>query len=623
MCGVTGIFDPRGDALPTDELERMTDRIAHRGPDDRGTFVAPGLALGHVRLSILDLSACAAQPMRSHDGRHVVSFNGEIFNFRDLRRGLEDAGVGFTSTGDTEVLVEHIARHGVAATALALEGDWAFAVWDVRERRLTLARDRHGVKPMYWLVDAAGRVRFASELKAFGGDVGPPDHTTVSAALLGLSGTFGDRTIFSRARAVEAGETVTFAGGVEPVRRRYFSLFDFADRDLYEELDRGGPERVVDRVQAAFESSTVMRMISDAPVACLASGGVDSNLVARVAAAQGDDLGLYHADVLGNSERLAAERLARTVGLPLHVETVSDEDILAAVVAVTRANDMPLIYHLNSIPFYLVSRLARRDGIKVLLTGEGSDEYFIGYPQYALAPVLRRVDGAKRAAQRLVHRATGRAGKLLWPRTDDRFPELLEQLLFRYEQDVVRRRAEEAFAFVPERQRRLHVMTMELVHGHLSSLLHRNDRLGMAWSLESRFPFLGHELARVAVNVPGRYKLRTTRSVHDRRHPFVVDKWPVREVARRLLPADLAMREKQGFPVTIYDRIRIDPECLAGGFVADFFGLGGDALETLAAEATPLWMTRLMLLETWGRLFAAHDDVARTEEWLAKHVRVS
>lgn len=623
MCGVTGIFDPRGGPVPLDDLHAMTDLVAHRGPDDRGVHVVPGLGLGHVRLSILDLSDSAAQPMTSHDGRHVIAFNGEIFNFRELRRGLADAGVTFRSTGDTEVLVEHVARHGVEATALALEGDWAFAVWDAAQRRLALARDRHGVKPMYWLVDGSGRVRFASELKAFGAAVGPPDHTTVSAALLGLSGTFGDRTMFSGVRAVEPGEIATFSTGAVPHRRRYFTLYDFADEALYRELDAGGAGAAVDRVQAAFETSTVMRMVSDAPVACLASGGVDSNLVARVASAQGTDLALYHADVLGDSEREAAERLARTVGLPLHVETVSDDDILAAVVGVTYANDMPLIYHLNSVPFYLVSRLARRDGVKVLLTGEGSDEYFIGYPQYALAPLLRRVDDVKRAARHVVHRLTGRAGRVLWPRPDEGFAELLQQLLFRHEHDVVRHRAEEAFSFVPERQRRLHLMTMELAHGHLSSLLHRNDRLGMAWGLESRFPFLGHELARVAVNLPGRYKLRTVGSLHDRRHPFVVDKWPVRAVAERLLPGDLAMREKRGFPVTVQDRIRIDPACLEGGFVADFFGLGTEALESLATAAPRVWMTRLMLLEAWGRLFALGEGVASTEVWLAKHVRLA
>jgi asparagine synthase (glutamine-hydrolysing) len=207
---------------------------------------------------------------------------------------------------------------------------------------------------------------------------------------------------------------------------------------------------------------------------------------------------------------------------------------------------------------------------------------------------------------------------LLWPRPG--YAHALRDLLFRYEESSVHRTALAAFDFVPEEERRLHVLTLELAQNHLVSLLHRNDRLGMAWSLESRFPFLGHELARLATNLPGRYKLRRSWRVHDRRHPFQVDKWAIRAHAEKTLPPRLARREKQGFPVRLWDRVTVSKEAFHDGFVVDAFGLAAAERGLLVETASPDWLLRVLLVDTWGRLFVRGEPVDAVAERVRRTV---
>jgi asparagine synthase (glutamine-hydrolysing) len=332
--------------------------------------------------------------------------------------------------------------------------------------------------------------------------------------------------------------------------------------------------------------------------------------VAAVAIASNRQMVGYHADVLADSERDAAEDVARTLGLALRTTEVSDERFLEAVPAATWANDVPLTYHLNSVPFFLVCRLARADGVKVLLTGEGSDEYFLGYPQLALEPVMERVRSARTALNLASHRTVPRLAALLWPRQAQRFSDRLGDLVTGYEADLVATTSEAAADHLADRrERRTLRLTLGLIDQHLVSLLHRNDRLGMAASLESRFPFLGHELARLAINLPATYKLHGSRQVHDRRHPFVTDKWVIRELAKEVVPSRLAGRAKQGFPVSVYDRLELTTATFADGWVADAFSLDTRALRRLVDAGPSVWTTRLMLLDVWARLFVTGSSI--------------
>ena len=623
MCGLVGVLDPRQDDAPQRAEARralvgdMLQAIAHRGPDDSNVWASGRVTLGHARLAILDLTAAAAQPMLSPDGRYTLVFNGEIYNYLDLRRQLEHTGRVFTSSGDTEVLLQHMEAHGVDATLPVLQGDWALAVWDEREQSLCLARDRHGVKPLYFSRTSDGGVLFGSEIKACVASSPGPDPSTLNAMLLGLSGTWGRRTTMRGVSSVRPGEVLRFFADLTMVERIFASVPDWVDPELQASLASATEGDVLDALAEALGQSLDQRMQSDAPVAFLASGGVDSSLLAAIARRRGHEVVLYHADVVGDSERSAAEDLARHLGAELHVRTVTDEDFVRSIAAATWYNDLPLTYHLNSVPFYLIGEIAAADAVKVLITGEGSDEYFVGYPQYSLQAALQRVDSGKNIIRRGLRSVGGRATDLLWPDPTADLSRRLRSLVFALEDEVVLKDSTDDST---GREARIRAATLSLVQQHLLSLLHRNDRLGMAWGMESRFPFLGEDLARLAVNLPGKYKLRLSARVHDRRHPFIVDKWCIRKLAHRELPANLAARPKKGFPVSVYQRLDIDPALMTGGFVAEHYSLDRRALAALLESSPPLWTTRLMLVEAWGRLFHFGQKVEEVEDALVRRV---
>ncbi len=623
MCGIVGRCAHADATVSAEEIRRALEPIRHRGPDGEGVWTGPGIGLGHLRLSILDLSNLAAQPMVSHDGRYVLSFNGEIYNFHQLRDELHAHGVQVTSTGDTEVLLAQIALFGCAAALPKLEGDWVVAVWDTRDEVLTLARDVHGVKPLYYCRTADGGLRFSSEIKAL--EPAEPNLGAVNAALLGYSVTWGDRTLYRGVHAVRPGEQVTFDRGRGVVERRLFArVLDWVDDGLYRELRAAPAAEVVRRVEEAITAGVRSRLVSDAPLACLASGGVDSSLIATIASGLRPDLPLYHADVANDSERPAAEALARSLGLTLHTIRVTDADIVSSIADVTWYNDGPLIYHLNALPFYAVCQLASGDGIKVLLTGEGSDEYLIGYPEEVLRSVTDFVDRVKRVPRSWLSALSPKAAKLFWPRPDDTFAHRLLELSSAFETGRI---TGDSAATLGERLRRRdrqsRLASLNLAQSHLVSLLHRNDRLGMAWGMEARFPFLAPEFAQLAVNLPDRYKLRRTLRPHDRRHPFIVDKWAVREVAARRLPSVLSARPKRGFPVSISRRLAVSPKFFVDGFVADMYALDDAAVATMVSGGPSEWLTRLILLEVWGQIFfrGLSTDAARGN--LSAHVELT
>jgi asparagine synthase (glutamine-hydrolysing) len=398
-------------------------------------------------------------------------------------------------------------------------------------------------------------------------------------------------------------------------------VLDWVDSDLHRELRAARPADVVQRVEDAITAGVRSRMISDAPLACLASGGVDSSLIATLASAERPDLPLYHADVESDSERPAAEELSRALGLKLRTVRVTDADIVTAIPDVTWHNDGPLIYHLNALPFYAVCQVAAADGIKVLLTGEGSDEYLIGYPDQALRSVIDLVDKVKAVPRSWLSALSPKAAALFWPRPGDGFAHRLLQLNSAFEAERVAEDSQHALAAdLRPRDQRSQLISLNLVQNHLVSLLHRNDRLGMAWGMEARFPFLAPEFAKLAINLPDRYKLRRTLRPHDRRHPFIVDKWVLREVAGRRLPPRLAARPKRGFPVSIARRLTVSPKFFADGFLADVYALNSNAIAIATADGPSEWLTRLILLEVWGQIFFRGVRPDAIREDLLTHV---
>ncbi len=533
MCGIVGVLQIRNNSSPDPDLiEKMLGGIAHRGPDGSGRVMDGPVGLGHVRLSILDLSQAAAQPMRSLSGRSLITYNGEVYNFRALWQEL--GAPDLPSSGDTAVVVEYIERFGIRQFVQRAEGFFALGVWDVPTRTLTLARDRHGIKPLY-IRQSSTDFRFASEMWPLSDDL-VVDPIAVTAMLAGRSVTTETRTLYRGLAAVAAGEIVVVEASTGSVDScRPIRPSGFFDADLAAELQGADDDVLLRSFEGAFRESIRLRMTSDAPVACLVSGGIDSSLVAAIARDEGFDLPLYHADVVARSERPAAEQLARHLGSELIVEPTTDDDILKSIVSVTRANEMPLSYHVNAIPFYLVSQRVSVDGVKVILTGEGADEYLLGYPQYGAEWATDLLERLRSPLRRAVRSRTASLADRVWFDPKGSMAVSVIDLISgmdRYlgeDQDLDLSRLRTADAASLRK-------ALALVDHHLISTLHRNDRLGMAWGLECRFPFLGHDLARVCLSGPARIRLRRTSSIGDRRHPFVVDKWIIRELARRWLP---------------------------------------------------------------------------------------
>lgn len=612
MCGIAGIYRFDGRDVEPGRVSAMLDGIAHRGPDGSGQWVDGPIGLGHVRLAILDLSDAGAQPMPSLSGTTIATFNGEIFNFADLRRELGD--VQLPSTGDTTVMIEYVERFGIDRFVERAEGFFAVGFWDRSSRTLTLARDRHGIKPLY-LHRTNDEFRFASEMWPLSADL-RPDPLAVASMLAGRSATVGTRTIFGGLEAARPGEIVVVGPDGAIDRRRALRPSDFHDPELAARLADADDDALVDAFDEAFRESIRLRMTSDAPVACLASGGIDSSLVAVIAKQEGFDLPLYHADVVARSERPAAEALARHLGTDLIVEPATDESIVAALAAVTRYNELPLTYHLNAIPFYLVARRVSDDAVKVILTGEGSDEYLLGYPQYGVEWAIKLLDRVRGPVRRAVRARTASLADSVWFDPATSMNSVVIELVAGMERASL---VEDDLdlSHLPAGDRHSVERSLELVNGHLVSLLHRNDRLGMAWGLESRFPFLGHALARVCLSGPARMRLRRTSSVGDKRHPFVIDKWIVREAARRHLPVELVERPKMGFPVSIWDRSSVRIGRLVDGMFADMFSLGRAELESFAATASPEIVLRSLLVETWLRACVEREPQDKVEAFLA------
>jgi asparagine synthase (glutamine-hydrolysing) len=390
MCGIHGILRLSPEAPPVDrsELARTGERLASRGPDGTGEWLSDDgrVALGHRRLAILDLTDAAAQPMVSPDGRYRIVFNGEIYNFRDLRRELEAAGCAFRSTGDTEVVLALYAREGARAFD-RLRGMYALAIWDGAEGTLCLARDPFGIKPLYCALDRpGGTLRFASQVRALDAGGGIRDDVD-PAGLAGflLWGSVPEpRTIRRAVRAVPAGTSMVVsaaAGGVagEPVPIRP----DVPEADCDDWIDWPG----------AIEDSVRAHLVSDVPVAIFLSAGLDSGAIAALACRHLPEppvtFTLRFEPLLGTARDegpLAAE-VAAVLGTR-HVErTVGREELRSLWPQILDAMDQPSIDGFNT---YLVSRAAHEAGLAVVLSGLGGDELLGSYPSFTDVPRLHR-----------------------------------------------------------------------------------------------------------------------------------------------------------------------------------------------------------------------------------------
>ena len=603
------------------DLDRLTASAAlirHRGPDSVGVHREAGIGLVHTRLSLVDLNERSNQPFWDPSQRFCLIYNGEIYNFKALREDLEGRQVKFTTTSDTEVLLHCLIVYGVELTLQKLEGMFAFAFYDKQERTLVAARDRFGIKPLAVYEDEQ-LLLFASEVKAMRlWTELKPNAFVITSYLLGSDGPEKGASFYQGVTLLPPGSLLRVRVGEKARIERYASLADMLDADYAEELAGMNANQVIDLVDETLQSAVRQMMFADASVGALCSGGVDSSVLMAMAARDHKNLAIFHADVTGpGSEYGAALALSRHLKLDLKKVDVHDEDFIELLPDVMAHYEYPFARHYHSVPFLMVAHLVREHGVKGVLTGEGADECFLGYYRMARQPMKQRMQ--KLAS--LIHRIP-RIGAVLAPR-DSATPRLIADMLGGFEKSLEEQEFRKAYVEAMGRPADNNVSTLDLLAYHLRTLLHRNDTMGMAASIEARFPFLSERLVKTAINLPYQRKIAFSATVWDKEHPLLRDKWVLRKVADRYLPKELSQRKKWPFTVTAYLRMKIPYEYFERSFVADFFGLSGPELRYLIENAEQRLKVKLLMLDVWAQICLDNLDRESVRRKLRTHVALA
>ena len=566
MCGIGGFVDFGGAKPARAVLERMASTLKHRGPDSGGIWINGPCGLAHRRLSIIDLKG-STQPMVCSDRGIGISFNGEIYNFKDLRKTLRRKGYTFSTDGDTEALLLGVAQWWENVT-LHLNGMFAFAAWDPDKRLLLLARDPVGIKPLFYTVPKPGLLVFGSEIKAL------LQHPEVEQSL-DLDGlrqayrfrtVYGDGTLYARIKQLPPGHTLGFGEhGVEI--KKYFSIAD--QMDLGTQMCAQDSTRdTIQRGLGILRTAVRKRLMADVPVGCFLSGGVDSSLIAALmveARGRAQETRTYSVGFANDphSELPIAQQVATVLDTNHTVVNLTESDYVSSLKRLTEFRDAPLSEPADPA-LAQMSTIASRD-VKVVLSGEGADELFCGYPKYSLASapkvlnaIARRL-GPKKASSiaRLLgldrRKALTVIRALSPPDEIDRIVQWFSELDRTKLGELLpgigwedaewtattssQRMACEGFE---DHETALKMQVVDCLTWLPGNLLERGDRMTMAAGLEARVPFLDKELVAFSFGLPRHYKLRRgTR------------KWIVRQWAETLLPAEVARRKKWSFQVPL------------------------------------------------------------------------
>jgi asparagine synthase (glutamine-hydrolysing) len=569
MCGIAGvIYADSGRPVQGPVLKALGDSLAHRGPDGEGFWNEPGVGLVHRRLAIIDLAG-GDQPIGNEDGSIQVVFNGEIYNFQALRGELESKGHRFRTNSDTEVLA-HLYEEMGDLLVQRLRGMFAFALWDTRQKRLLLARDRVGIKPLYLYRDAE-KLLFGSEIKAILAYPGIDRSLDVAGLedYLAYGMVPGSRSIFRKIEKLPPAHVLAVrADQLDQAPRRYWQLRIEPDH-------RPTAEEWQERVRAKIDETVRLHLIADVPVGAFLSGGLDSSIV--TASSAGSTRGPLQTFSMGFADELFSElpyarQVAEQFGTR-HVEEIVTPDAAGLLDELSHYYDEPFADS-SAIPTFLVSRLASRS-VKVVLSGDGGDEGFGGYARYAHdmkeAAVRRWLPGWFR---RLALGPLARA----WPKADW-LPRALraKTLLTNLSLDAGRAYANTLTVCRPPLRRNLlnpdlaahlngHRPEQVVMDGHATAprndalggmiaadvatilpddFLVKVDRASMAHGLEVRPPFLDHELLELAARIPSRWKVRGGEG-----------KWILKQTFRKRLPADCVWRRKHGFEMPIDSWLR-------------------------------------------------------------------
>ena len=579
MCGITGFLDLSACRMRSEELiptvTRMAEAICHRGPDDQGVWAdaEAGLALGFRRLAILDLSPTGHQPMLSADGRYMMIFNGEVYNFAELREKLDSLGHRFRGTSDTEVMLAAFVQWGLEAAVRRLNGMFAIAVWDRQQKVLHLVRDRLGVKPLYygWCNDV---FLFGSELKALRAH--PVFDAVIDRDSLSLflrhSYIPVPHSIYKNINKLPPGTILSLpvnGGRQEGTMTTYWSAREAVEQGQMDPF-RGSAEEAVSELDRLLRESVRLRMIADVPLGAFLSGGIDSSAIVALMQTQSRlpvrtfTIGFHEG---GYNEAVYAKAVARHLGTE-HTELyVTPEAAMAVIPSLPTLYDEPFSDP-SQIPTYLVSQLARQH-VTVSLSGDGGDELFGGYTRYSRSNRVWSLIGwmpypARRAAGGFFSRVSLAKNQPF--ALNDKFYYLAEMLKSDQADEVYLRvmshwaqpdavvigghepltllRTPGAWPAIPEFIQRM--MYLDLITYLPDDILVKLDRASMGVSLEGRVPYLDdHRVAEFAWRLPLDLKIRGR-----------VGKWILRQVLYRYVPKEMVERPKMGFGIPVASWLR-------------------------------------------------------------------
>lgn len=640
MCGINGIAfsSQSGRQADATVLKRMRDVITHRGPDDEGIFVDGRIGLGHRRLSIVDV-ASGHQPMTNEDGSLHITYNGEIYNHTDYREPLIARGHIFKTHCDTEAILHLYAEYGDDCVD-RLRGMFAFAIWDRNKRELFIARDRLGVKPLYYVHTAEGSLYFASEIKALleARAVKPELNFRAFSDYLANHATSGEETLFVGVKRLLPGHTLRWRDGEIKIRKYWDVSFE-----KQAQAGRSDADYIAEWSEL-FKKSVQLRLMADVPLGMFLSGGIDSSAIAAVMSTLVDEpiktFSVAFAEREAN-ELEYARMVAQAYKTDHHEIVVTPEQFWAKLPDLIWHEDEPLA-HPSSVALYFVSHLASQH-VKVVLTGEGSDELMAGYARYrktilnlALGEQYHRVvpSGVRDLVRKQFAGMTGSKLRLKLGRTFLNLSPDIESIYF--DNFAVFSRSLQHQLLTPDAMDRMGAIdpyagVRDVLHDtdaqslldrllyadiktYLHELLMKQDQMSMAASVESRVPFLDHKLVEFTSSLPERLKLRRWTT-----------KYVLRQSMKGVLPPAILDRPKMGFPVPIGKWFRgayapvLDEYVLGsraidrGIFDADFVrSLVDQHQRGVANHSERLWS--LVNLEMWFRRFIDGEDAGANFE---------
>ncbi len=576
MCGICGfITADQGEDDLRQAVGAMAETLRHRGPDGDGTWIdaETGVALGHRRLSIIDLSPLGRQPMISAGGRYVITYNGEVYNFPELRRELEADGYPFRGHSDTEVMLAAIETWGLENALRRFVGMFAFALWDKAERTLTLARDRLGIKPLYW-GECGDTFFFASELKALRAFPGwtPAIDQDSLAAYMRRNYVPGPRSIYRGVSKLMPGQILRYRSGDRPKVQTYWELRQHLESGLAQPREVA-PDEAVEELSELLAAAVSQRMIADVPLGAFLSGGIDSSTVVALMQAHASQpvktftIGFHDSDYNEAQDAKAVAAHLQTDHTELYV---SPEEALAVIPRLPAIYDEPFADS-SQVPTFLISELTRRH-VTVALSGDGGDELFAGYSRYFWADMVwRRVGWMPLSLRRALAQAIEALPASYWegaaqlipaarrlPRVGERAGKLA-QFLRQPDADAIYRQQHShwpdpgrlVFKGEEPRDALRDAMESGTFHDFIQrmqyldaasylpdDILTKVDRASMAVSLEARVPILDHRVIEHVWRLPADLRFRDGRG-----------KWLLRQLLQRHLPRHLIDRPKKGFSI--------------------------------------------------------------------------